>query len=289
MGTERKRGTGIKDTVKAPFNYTGNKHRIINQLEELFPSDIGTMVDLFCGGCDVTVNTPAKVKYANDNQEWLIDIMRTIQQTPIEDILGHIDMTIDEWGLSKENLNAFLGLRDFYNQTRNPLDLYTLMCFSFNNQFRFNRSYEYNSSFGRNRGGFTGSMRENLIAFKERIGGVNLSARDFRDFDFSVLHKGDFLYADPPYRISCAVYNERFRGWDAEDDRNLMNLLDELDGRGVKFALSNVTEHKGVRNEGLMRWMRKYHVHEVKVNYGNCNYHREHRELPTREVLIVNY
>ena len=45
--------------VKAPFNYIGNKYRIINSIQECFPEEIDTFVDLFCGGCDVSINTQA--------------------------------------------------------------------------------------------------------------------------------------------------------------------------------------------------------------------------------------
>lgn len=36
--------------VKAPFNYIGNKYRIINSIQECFPEEIDTFVDLFCEG-----------------------------------------------------------------------------------------------------------------------------------------------------------------------------------------------------------------------------------------------
>ena len=52
--------------VKAPFNYIGNKYRIINSIQECFPEEIDTFVDLFCGGCDVSINTQANSIYAND-------------------------------------------------------------------------------------------------------------------------------------------------------------------------------------------------------------------------------
>lgn len=33
--------------VKAPFNYIGNKYRIINSIQEYFPEEIDTFVDIF--------------------------------------------------------------------------------------------------------------------------------------------------------------------------------------------------------------------------------------------------
>ena len=171
-------------TVKSPFNYIGNKYRIIEDIKRFFPKKIDTMVDIFCGGCDVTANVDANKIYANDINYHVIDIMKSFQKYSIEDLLDYIDSTIKERGLSKENEKAYLDFRKYYNETRNPLDLYVLMCFSFNYQFRFNSSHEYNNPFGRNRSSFNDKMRENLIAFKGRIEGVEFSSLDFMDFDY---------------------------------------------------------------------------------------------------------
>lgn len=64
---------------KSPFNYIGNKYRIINQIQKWFPKKINTMLDLFCGGCDVIINTNAKHKYANDINFFLINILKEFQ------------------------------------------------------------------------------------------------------------------------------------------------------------------------------------------------------------------
>ena len=52
--------------IKSPMNYIGNKYRIIAQIGQYFPQERFRMVDLFCGGCDVTINTDAPEKFAND-------------------------------------------------------------------------------------------------------------------------------------------------------------------------------------------------------------------------------
>ena len=280
--------------VKSPFNYIGNKYRIINELKKFFPSKIDTMVDIFCGGCDVTANVEANKIYANDINYHVIDIMTAFQGCNTDELLEYIDMTIKKRGLSKENEQAYIEFRKYYNKTKNPLDLYVLMCFSFNYQFRFNSSHEYNNPFGRNRSSFNERMRENLIAFKDRIENVEFSSKDFSEFDYSVLKEGDFLYADPPYLITCGSYNDGkrgFKGWNREEDEKLMKVLDGLNGRGVKFALSNVTEHKGEKNKELINWARGngYHTHRIRFDYNNCNYQTKNRDNVTKEVLITNY
>lgn len=124
--------------IKSPMNYIGNKYRIINQIQEYFPKNIKTMVDLFCGGCDVTINTKAEKHYANDINYHVIDIFKEFQNNSPEYILEYIDDTIKGWNLSKTNKESYEAFRDYYSLTKKPLDLYILMCFSFNYQFRFN-------------------------------------------------------------------------------------------------------------------------------------------------------
>lgn len=279
---------------KSPFNYIGNKYRLMATLEQYFPSNINTMVDLFCGGCDVSINVEAQNKYANDLNCYLIEICKTFQQYTISDLLLYIDQTINEWGLSKDNKQGYLNFRAYYNRTRKPLDLYILMCYSFNYQFRFNAALEYNNPFGNARSSFNNNMRNNLLEFKRRIEFINFSSNHFMKFNYEILKKGDFIYADPPYRISCGSYNDGkrgFEGWKEKDDLNLFQKLTELSNRGVLFALSNVIEHKGLTNELLAQWIaeHKYTVHPINFNYNNCNYQTKNKNQITKEILVTNY
>ena len=278
---------------KSPFNYIGNKYRIISQIQKWFPRNIDTMVDLFCGGCDVVINTNAKHKYANDINFFLINILKEFQEKGL-DTISYIENTIAKWGLSKDNQEAYITFRNYYNQYRNPLDLYVLLCYSFNYQFRFNAKHEYNNPFGKARSSFNDAIKENLLQMLPLIKDVNFTSVDFLEYDYSVLHSGDFLYADPPYLLTCGSYNDGkrgFRGWGEDDEIALYKTLDALSQRGVRFALSNVIEHKGNKNTILYNWKRKnhYHMHHIKFNYDNCNYHTQNKNNKTMEVLITNY
>ena len=281
-------------SIKAPFNYIGNKFRIINSIQSFFPKNIDTFVDLFCGGCDVTVNTAACTTYANDINYYVIEILCEFQKHNIEYILDYIDSTIKKWKLSKTNECGYKDFREYYNQTKKPLDLYVLMCFSFNYQFRFNNNHDFNNPFGKNRSSFNETMRNNLILFKHRLDNISFSALDFYEFDYDLLRKGDFIYADPPYLLSCGSYNDGkrgFKGWTSEDDLALFEILTKLSKRGINFALSNVVEHKGKINEALIEWVKGngYCMHDIKFNYNNCNYHTNNGKDVTKEILVTNY
>lgn len=280
--------------VKAPFNYIGNKYRIIDSIQEYFPNEIGTFVDLFCGGCDVCINTDAEKIYANDINRYVIGILKEFQKYSVEYILDYIDKTIWSWQLSKTNEEGYINFRNYYNVTRKPLDLYVLVCYSFNYQFRFNSKHDYNNPFGRNRSSFNEVMRDNLIRFKDKIENIHFSAKDFGKFNYSILGEEDFIYADPPYMLTCGSYNDGkrgFKGWSQDDDEALFRILTKLSERGVNFALSNVIEHKGAINEPLIDWIERnqYNMHGINFNYDNCNYHTNNKQNVTKEVLITNY
>lgn len=279
--------------IKSPMNYIGNKYRIMGQISRFFPANIGTFVDLFAGGLDVALNVKAEHVICNDINFFVVDLYREFQRLPKEEVFAHIRRRIEEYGLSKENQEGFVRFREYYNRSgQEPLDFYTLICYSFNYQFRFNNEHRYNSPFGRNRSSFNDAIQGNLDRFLDRIREFEFWSEDFKRLDLSGLQKGDFLYADPPYTISTGSYNDGkrgFNGWNAQEDERLFALLDELDSRGIRFALSNVSEHKGERNEALIQWKKKYHTHRIAFNYNNSNYHSTSRHGVTREILVTNY
>jgi DNA adenine methylase Dam len=281
---------------KSPLNYIGGKYKMLPAITKFFPQNINIMYDLFAGGCDVCTNVIAKQIYANDINHFVIEIYKTFQQMDTDSLLNAIDSTIERWHLSMYDGDGFLKLRQHYNETpienRNPIELYALVCYSFNYQFRFNNSHGFNNPFGRNRSSFNSTMRRNLVIFHEKIKNILFSNKNFQTLDLSFLSAGDFVYADPPYRITTASYNDGkrgFEGWKLDDDLILFDLLDELNSNGAQFAMSNVVEHKGFENKELRRWMEKYSVHEISYNYNNSNYQTRNKNFLTREILITNY
>lgn len=281
-----------KKFIKSPLNYIGGKYKILPQITKFFPKKIDTFVDLFAGGLDVAINVKANKIVCNDINNYVIGIYKAFQNKTIDELLEYIDKTIRNNHLSMMNQEAYKRFREHYNKTKNPLDLYVLVCYSFNYQFRFNSKHEYNNPFGKDRSSFNLTMRQNLIKFHEKIKDINFQAMNFKDYDIAALGPGDFLYADPPYLITCGSYNDGkrgFEGWSEDDDRALFDLLDTLDEQGVKFALSNVSEHKGEKNILLIKWKSKYHTHRINFNYNNSNYQSTSKDNITKEILVTNY
>lgn len=280
--------------LKSPMNYIGNKYRLLDQIIPILPKS-NCFVDLFSGGLDVAINyspTNCNTVYCNDVNYHLIDIYKSFQKIDYDLLITILDSKILKFGLSKTNLEGYLNFRDYYNNSdKDSLDLYLLMNYSFNYQLRFNSSHEFNNPFGKNRSSFNDSIRKRLSSFMETINNYNFSSLDFRDFDYSILQKGDLVYCDPPYSISTGSYNDGkrgFNGWCFQDDIDLINLLDDLSAKGIKFAMSNVLIHKGKTNVILTEWSKKYTVHNLDCNYNNSSYHLINTKSETREVLITN-
>lgn len=281
-----------KRFIKSPFNYIGGKFKMLPQIVPLFPKEIHTFVDLFAGGCNVGLNATAEVVIFNDINSKVIEVFEAFKNTPLEKILEQIDQNIERFHLSKTNEEGFKEFRDYYNQTGDPIDLYTLTCYSFNYQFRFNNRLEYNNPFGKDRSQFADSMRRNLIAFVKRLKEMDTEfmTGDFSFVSLDRLGCEDFIYCDPPYLISTSAYNDGKRGfkdWREEEETKLYDYLDRAHARGIRFALSNVIEHKGKRNEKLYEWSKKYRIIDLNGDYSNASYNT--RRDGSREVLIVNY
>jgi DNA adenine methylase Dam len=281
--------------IASPLNYIGGKYKLLEQIMPLIPDNIKTFVDLFAGGFNVGININADKIIGNEYVFYITNLYKEIQGKKIEDILSHIDRKIKKYALSKTNEEGYKKLRNDYNETRKPLDLYVLICYSFNYQIRFNANHEYNNPFGRDRSCFTESLRKKLEEFKERIDAKNIefTSFDFRDFIIDELDNNDFVYADPPYLITNGSYvdgKRGFKGWGRQDEVDLLNLLDSLNKKGVRFALSNVLEHKGQKNDILVDWSKCYNINYLNYNYSNSSYQCKNRDKnSTIEVLITNY
>jgi len=278
--------------LKSPLNYIGGKYKLLPQLIEFFPEKINTFVDLFSGGFNVGINVDCNKVVCNDMNTFIIDLYKELYSKPIDETLNKITGRINEYGLSKENEEAFKKFRDYYNKTKEPIDLYTLSCYSFNYQFRFNNNKEYNNPFGRNRSQFSDNMKSNLILFTEKLKSMNVEflSEPFDKVDLSKLNSEDFVYCDPPYLITTGSYNDGNRGfkdWKEEEEIQLYKVLDELNKRKVKFALSNVIEHKGKENVLLKEWSKKYKTIYLTSDYSNSSYNTKRDK--SIEVLIINY
>ena len=74
--------------ISSPLNYIGGKYKLLPQLLPLFPHNIGTFVDLFCGGANVGINVSANTIIFNDNLVYLIDLYEAFLDRSSEETIS---------------------------------------------------------------------------------------------------------------------------------------------------------------------------------------------------------
>ena len=298
--------------VKSPLNYTGGKHKLLPQLSKYWPAKISTFYDVFCGAANVGINAPAEQIVCIDNNPQLIAVLRLMQATNFDELNQRILAVVNRYGLSQSyvhgyahygadsstglgsfNKQPYLALRQAYNEAPGKdktLLLLVLILYGFNNQLRFNAKQEFNLPVGKR--DYNGSSRHNLANFNAITANkpVSFKVGDFRELTATQFQPDDLIYLDPPYLLGLASYNES-GGWSVKDEQDLHTTLSQLDKKGVRFALSNVVEHKGETNHLLLKWAATHHfnVHYLDHHYKNSNYQSTAKHGITREVLVTNY
>ena len=276
-----------EELVKSPLNYTGGKFKLLPQILPLFPEKIDTFVDLFGGGFNVGINVKANQIIYNDIEKHIVELLNYFKNNEGNVIIKQIDSLIDKYGLtrtdkygyeyygcnssegvSRINKKPYLKLREDYNKNKIPILFFTTVIFAFSNQIRFNSKGEFNMPV--NKRDFNNNIKNNLIRFLNKMKEIEVFFynEDFTKLKINTLSQNDFVYCDPPYLIACANYNEN-GGWDESRENELLNLLDSLNCKGVKFALSNVIENKGKTNNILKEWAKDYNIHYLNNYYGN--------------------
>jgi DNA adenine methylase len=288
----------------------GDKYKLMKQLIGLFPTEIDKFYEPFVGGGTVFLNINANKYFLNDIDKNLVNIHNfLIESSKNQDrFFKSVEKIIDKYNLSqsykkdvvpvslkkqwkktyfaKFNKEGYDKLRAEVNKyTKNdPLILYILLIYGFNRMLRFNGGGKFNLPVGNV--DFNKNVVNALNNYFDSVCGkkIAFSSKDFRSYfaDKNFL-KNDFVYLDPPYLITASEYNKI---WDQQSEVDLLDTIDALNEKGVRFALSNVTHYNGSKNNLLIGWMKKYKIHKIESNY--INYHNNGKKQ-IKEVLITNY
>jgi DNA adenine methylase len=299
-----------KEIKRSPLFYVGDKYKLMKQLVNFFPVEIDNFYEPFAGGGTVFLNIKAKKYYLNDIDKHLVNIHKFLIQSSdnpkkffrdaekiikkynfsrsyIEDIIPNsLKKEWEKTYIAKFNKEGYEELRKHVNNYKknDPLILYLLLIYGFNRMLRFNGGGKFNLPVGNV--DFNKNVVRALNGYFEFVGNkkIKISAIDFRKFfSENKYNKNDFVYIDPPYLITSSEYNKL---WDIKSESDLLDIIDRLDKKGVKFALSNVTHYNGNKNDLVIKWMKKYKVHKVTSNY--ISYHNN-KQKQISEVLITNY
>jgi len=289
--------------INSPLNYSGNKFKLLNQIVPLLSNESDTFIDVFAGSGLVGLNSNSNKIVLNDNNTTTIGLLNYFKENTAEKIFNDMDSIIKKYGftdtyrngnkvyveykhegLSKYNKEAFNKLKEDYNHNPSIDKLFALIIYGFNHYIRFNSKGLYNVPVGKV--DYSTSLRKKTEEYCEALKKHNIIIlnKDFRDTNLYE-NENAFYYFDPPYLITQAPYN---MFWNEKDESDLLNLLECLNNKNMKFALSNVIESNGKENILLKEWSKNYKVHYLNRKYLNSNYRKKNITI-AKEVLITNY
>lgn len=295
------------EIVKSPIFYMGNKYDLLPNLLTYFPKKekVKQFVDLFGGSGVVSLNVPYDNIIYNEINHNIFNLLHKILNTKPEKTINHIKNRVGEFDLPVEGIEKgvegyekfekqYYKFREFYNEQKEKdyLDLYTLTFFSFSNLIRFNSKSEFNMPYG-HRCYLDKTHEYNIIKAYYVVQNKNMQMLNMDAFELlGKIKQNDnqFIYLDPPYANTMAIYNESraFGGWNLEHDEKLFNELDRLNALGIKWAMSNVLENKGIKNTHIEEWANNngYKI----IDFEDKQYSALGKgNAKSREVLIVNY
>lgn len=269
---------------KSPLNYSGSKDTLLPKILKELPYNVDTFVDVMGGAFNVGANVSAmnKVVY-NELNPFVYDIVNWLVYTDKEKVVLEIERIVKNYQLEKADKEKYVRLRKAYNDEPSVAMLYVLHMYSFQNMLRFNSEHKFNTPVGV--AGYSEDIKNRILGFKTKTKSIELINSDYTTLKWDEYSKNTIFYFDPPYFITSATYNDGKRGmkgWGSEEEAELLQILTMLDTKGYKFILSNIIEHKGKRNNLLIKWIAEHGYKVVDIGTSGWRYAK-------KEVLVKNY
>lgn len=271
------------EVIKSPLNYTGSKYCIFDEISKVMPKHISTFVDTMGGAFNVGVNIVANKVIYNEFLPHTYKLIDILLNDDKREIINKVEKIIKEFNLQKGDKQAYLNLRNSYNESKDIYKLFVLHMYCFQNQMRFNSKLEFNTPVGNC--SYNETLVERILKFIPKTPNFELLNLSYEQIDYTGFDKDTVFYFDPPYFITSATYNDGkrgFIGWDSDEETKLLDFITTLHLKGYKFVLSNVIYHNELTNNILADWIatHKFLVKNID-NVGSKN--------SRDEVLIINF
>ena len=295
---------------RSPMFYVGDKYKLIREIRSHFPRNINRLIEPFVGGGSVMMNVDAKGFLLNDIDSYVIGLHRMLCSyvSKEQDFYTDFYRIVDQYGLSlsyrentvpvelkkaypktyfaKYNKAAYQQLKRDYIEggQQDWMRLYVLLIYGFNRMLRFNGKGLFNLPVGN-----VDYNKNTHDALEDYFRVMTAKQVEWHNEDFRTLLNGidyeadDLIYLDPPYLITFSEYNKL---WNEETEHDMLALLDDMNARGIHFAISNVTHYRGRTNNLFLDWSERYHSHPIKSNYISFN---DNSIKQFSEVLVTNY
>lgn len=296
--------------ARSPLFYVGDKYKLVREIRTHFPAHINRLIEPFVGGGSVMMNVNADGYLLNDINSYVINLHLMLQGYigRESEFINDLYALIDNYGLSlslrsdvvpkdmkvanpktyyaRYNKAGYQRMKaDFINGGQQDMQrLYLLLIYGFNHMLRFNGKGLFNLPVGNV--DFNQNVQDALTDYFQLLSQKRSEwhNEDYRQFLGNIDYQPeDLVYLDPPYLITFSEYNKL---WNEDIERDLLALLNNLNERGVNFAISNVTHYRGRTNTLFLEWSAQYHTYSIKSNYISFN---DNSIKQFSEVLVTNY
>lgn len=274
----------------SPIRYQGSKRSLVQTIQELAPKDCPRMIDAFGGSATVVLNMPHTHRIYCESHQHVFNIVDALAANDPHKTVQKIKRVVKKWCLTNSSERQFLEFRDHVNKRPDPIGHYILHRHAYSNLLRFNQDGEFNAPFG-DRGliGKWDSVEQEIYTFYYNMVGVrrvNMRYGKLLQCVRSSLNHDTFIYFDPPYLASGANCYDK---WSLAYECQLLRNLERLTELGVRWMLSNVTQHRHFRNDVLVKWLKKNKIRVVYPNkvYSLANGQQDNHS--TVEIIAMNY
>lgn len=277
-----------KNLVLSPvLKWVGGKRQLLNDIIPMIPKNCSTYVEPFIGGGAVLFELQPKKAIINDFNGELINVYTVIRDYPEE--------LIKELQFHKENNTSeyFYTVReydrkpDFFSKMTSVQKAARVIYLNktcYNGLYRVNSAGQFNSPYGKYKN--PNIVNETVIRAMSKYFNENnivIKNEDFKE-TLKGLRRGAFVYLDPPYMpisssSSFTGYTEN--GFNEDKQRELKELCDKLDKKGIKFLQSNSD------CEVIRELYSSYRIKTIKAKRAINSKGNSRGEI--NEVLIYNY
>jgi len=212
------------------IKWSGSKRSQSLEIVQKFPV-YNRYFEPFVGGGSILYAANPIMAFCSDINKPLIDLWLTIQNDPN----GLLDYYQIQWNNMKENGHeVYYSIRNKFNKSFSPYDLFFLSRTCVNGLIRFNQNGEFNNSLHHTRHGINPhKLKDIVMNWSNRLKNVNFSSCDYHNATQEAVC-GDLVYLDPPY------FNTKGRYYNLStiDFNEFFEYLNNLNERNIKWILS---------------------------------------------------
>ena len=277
-----------KNLVLSPvLKWVGGKRQLLNDIIPMIPKNCSTYVEPFIGCGAVLFELQTKKAIINDFNSELINVytvIRDYSEELIKELQFHKDNNTSEHFYA---VREYDRKPEFFSQmtpVQKAARVIYLNKTCYNGLYRVNSAGQFNSPYGKYKN--PNIVNETVIRAMSKYFNENNIVIKNEDFKEALkgLRRGAFVYLDPPYMpisssSSFTGYTEN--GFNEDKQRELKELCDKLDKKGIKFLQSNSD------CEFIRELYSGYRIKTIKAKRAINSKGNSRGEI--NEVLIYNY